>query len=402
MATTAGCLLLPPRLSGSLGRDAMIPIVQNAEGKPSIASLTGIRALAAFLVLFLHADQNIPVGISQIGFVSHGYLGVDLFFMLSGFILTYVYFDSMRQPTWRTFGIFMWHRFIRLYPVHITVLAALVAVVLAAGRFGLNLRSPETFTLDALPSQILLIHAWGVSDHVSWNVPSWSISAEWFVYLCFPLVAAGFARVHSKSALLLIAAASLAIAALIFSLAGWGLSGAWIAPSALVRIAGSFVCGAALYRYATLRSALESKSTRNDAIAMIALAAFLVGPSLGVLDFALIGLLAVFIAALAMSSGVTARVFSLAPMVWLGEISYSLYMVHFPVLRALNIVLKPERLAAMGSVGAVAVYILALGVCVACAAVLYYLVERPLRVRLRNAVGKMPHATPGQPAAKLV
>ncbi|HEX7790093.1 MAG TPA: hypothetical protein VF467_06135, partial [Afipia sp.] len=55
------------------------------QAKPAIASLTGIRALAAFLVLFLHADQNIPIGLSHIGAVSRGYLGVDLFFLLSGF-----------------------------------------------------------------------------------------------------------------------------------------------------------------------------------------------------------------------------------------------------------------------------------------------------------------------------
>ncbi len=319
-----------------------------ARAKPAIASLTGIRALAAFLVLFLHADQNIPIGITQIGVVSRGYLGVDLFFLLSGFILTYVYFDTMQRPTARAFAIFMWHRFIRLYPVHIAVLAALVAAVLLAGRLGLNLRSPEAFQFGELPWQVLLLHAWGVTDQVSWNVPSWSISAEWFAYLCFPLVAAGLGRVREPLGLLLIAAASLGIAALIFAVAGWGLPGAWIAPSAFVRIAGSFVCGAALCRYAMLRHALESKSALNDGLAMVALLAFLVLPSFGVPEFALISLLAIFIGALAMSSGVTAKLFSLPPLVWLGEISYSLYMVHFPVLRALNIVFKPERLQAMG------------------------------------------------------
>ncbi|WP_024574730.1 MULTISPECIES: acyltransferase [unclassified Afipia] len=374
----------------------------STQAKPAIASLTGIRALAAFLVLFLHADQNIPIGLSHIGAVSRGYLGVDLFFLLSGFILTYVYFDSMERPTGRKFAIFMWHRFIRLYPVHIAVLAALVIIVLSAGRLGLNLRSPEAFTFGALPWQLLLVHAWGVTDQMSWNVPSWSISAEWFAYLCFPLVAYGLGRVRDPRMLLVIAVASLGAAALIFSLAGWGLSGAWIAPSALVRIAGSFVCGAALCRYAVLRRKLESRSALNDAAAMMAIAAFLVLPSFGVPDFALIALLAVFIAALAMSSGVTARLFSLAPMVWLGEISYSLYMVHFPVLRALGIVFKPERLAAMGPMTAIAVYAFAICVCVAAAAVLYYLVERPLRVRLRNVIGEMPRgaATASAIAAK--
>lgn len=362
----------------------------SSQAKPAIASLTGIRALAAFLVLFLHADQNIPIGLSHIGAVSRGYLGVDLFFLLSGFILTYVYFDSMERPTGRKFAIFMWHRFIRLYPVHIAILAALVIVVLGSERLGLNLRSPEAFTFSALPWQVLLVHAWGVTDQMSWNVPSWSISAEWFAYLCFPLVAYGLGRIRDPRMLLGIAAASLGAAALIFSMAEWGLSGAWIAPSALVRIAGSFVCGAALCRYAVLHRALESKSGLNDAAAMTALAAFLILPSFGVPDFALIAVLAVFIATLAMSSGITAWLFSLAPMVWLGEISYSLYMVHFPVLRALGIVFKPERIAATGPVAAIAVYAFAIGVCVAAAAVLYYAVERPLRVRLRNAVGEMP------------
>lgn len=370
--------------------------------KPEIASLTGIRALAAFLVLLLHADQNIPVSITRIGVVSRGYLGVDLFFLLSGFILTYVYFDSMQRTSGRKFAIFMWHRFIRLYPVHITVLAALVVVVLGAERLGLNLRSPESFTFGALPWQVLLIHAWGVTDQVSWNVPSWSISAEWFAYLCFPFVAAGLGRGTDPRVFLVIAVVSLGTAALVFSMAGWALSGAWIAPSALVRIAGSFVCGAALCRYAVLRRALERKSAFNDAAAMVALLAFLVGPSLGVPDFALLALLAIFIASLSMSNGITAWLFSLAPMVWLGEISYSLYMVHFPVLRALSIVFKPDRLAAMESAVAIGVYCFCIGICVAVAAGLYYLVERPLRIRLRNVVGEMPHgaATASAIAAK--
>jgi peptidoglycan/LPS O-acetylase OafA/YrhL len=375
----------------------------STQAKPAITSLTGIRALAAFLVLFLHADQNIPTGISQaLGIVAHGYLGVDLFFLLSGFILTYVYFDSMERPTRRTFAIFMWHRFIRLYPVHITVLAALVIVVLGAGRLGLNLRSPEAFTLDALPWQVLLVHAWGVTDQMSWNVPSWSISAEWFAYLCFPFVAYSLGRVHDPRWLLAIAGASLGAAALIFSMAGWGLSGAWIAPSALVRIAGSFVCGAALCRYVTMRDRPDGQPKSTDGLLMVALLAFVTGPSLGVPDFILIALLAAFIAALSKSHGMTARLFSLAPIVWLGEISYSLYMVHFPVLRALSIVFKPDRLAAMGPVAAIGVYCLSIGICVAVAAALYYVVERPLRIRLRNAVGEMPHgaATASAIAAK--
>jgi peptidoglycan/LPS O-acetylase OafA/YrhL len=74
-------------------------------------------------------------------------------------------------------------------------------------------------------------------------------------------------------------------------------------------------------------------------------------------------------------------------------------MVHFPVLRTLNIVLRPERLLSMGPFAAVAAYAASIAICVACAAVLYYAIERPLRSRLRNVVGEMPPAAAMSAAA---
>ena len=115
-----------------------------------------------------------------------------------------------------------------------------------------------------------------------------------------------------------------------------------------------------------------------------ALVTFLAGASFGLPDFAMIALLAVLIAGLGMSSGFTAQLFSWTPIIWLGEISYSLYMVHFPVLRTLRIFLTPTRMAAPVACG------LSIIICIACASVLYYAVERPIRSRLRNSIGEMP------------
>jgi peptidoglycan/LPS O-acetylase OafA/YrhL len=83
-----------------------------------VPALTGIRALAALLVLGMHTEQNVPAGLdSLLPFFARGYLGVDFFFVLSGFIITHVYFASLASPSRSAVQIFLWHRLIRLYPV---------------------------------------------------------------------------------------------------------------------------------------------------------------------------------------------------------------------------------------------------------------------------------------------
>src|SRR5260370_31065213 len=120
-----------------------------AEQAPSppakfVPALTGIRALAALLVLGLHADQNVPAGITAVlPFLARGYLGVDFFFVLSGFIITHVYFASLAQPSRNGVQVFLWHRFIRLYPVHVTVLAALVILIAIVRANHIPLNNPH-------------------------------------------------------------------------------------------------------------------------------------------------------------------------------------------------------------------------------------------------------------------
>jgi peptidoglycan/LPS O-acetylase OafA/YrhL len=86
---------------------------------------TGIRALAALLVLGMQTEQNVPAGLDLLlPFFARGYLGVDFFFVLSGFIITHVYLASLASPNLSAVQIFLWHRFIRLYPVHAAPMTA--------------------------------------------------------------------------------------------------------------------------------------------------------------------------------------------------------------------------------------------------------------------------------------
>src|SRR3989475_3181012 len=295
-----------------------------------VPALTGIRALAALLVLGMHTEQNVPAGLdSLLPFFARGYLGVDFFFVLSGFIITHVYFASLASPSRSAVQIFLWHRLIRLYPVHITVLAGLLAIVSLAHGAGFTFNNPQEWQWNELLWQLTLLHAWGVTASPGWNAPSWSISAEWFAYLLFPLLAAALMWVRERAIALLIAVAAVAATALLFAMAGWTLN-TWVGAPALARVFGEFVCGAALCRAVALSNKLALP--RGDILATGAFVAFLFGASVGVQDFALVALLALTILGTALSSGHARRILGSRALVWLGEISYSVYMVHFPVL----------------------------------------------------------------------
>src|SRR5215813_12978980 len=351
-----------------------------------VPALTGIRALAALLVLGMHTEQNVPAGLdSLLPFFARGYLGVDFFFVLSGFIITHVYFASLASPGRSAVQIFLWHRFIRLYPVHITVLAGLVVIVSVAHATGFTFNNPQEWQWNDLLWQLTLLHAWGVTASPGWNAPSWSISAEWFAYLLFPLLAPALMWVRGRAIALLVAVAALAATALLFTIADWTLN-TWVGAPALARVFGEFLCGAALCRAVDLSP--EYARPSGDFLAAGAFLAFLLGASAGVADFALVALLAVTIFGTALSSGHVTRILGSRPFVWLGEISYSVYMVHFPVLIIIRRVWEQLGFAHWPAAGKMSAFIVTVALVLALAAMVFYVVERPARTRLRDRMGK--------------
>jgi peptidoglycan/LPS O-acetylase OafA/YrhL len=352
-----------------------------------VPPLTGIRALAALLVLGLHADQNVPAGIGAVmPFLARGYLGVDFFFVLSGFIITHVYLASQARPNGHSVKIFLWHRFIRLYSVHVTVLACLVALILIARVAGVPLNNPQDWRLADIPWHLALLHAWGVIAAPGWNAPSWSISAEWFAYLLFPLMAPVLIGVRGVLVALAIAVAALVVTALLFALAGWSLN-IWVGAPALVRVTGEFVCGAALCRAVALGTGLSNGG--GDWLGAGAFTVFLIGASVGLDDFALVVLLAAFIFGAATSDGALARTLGSGPLVWLGEVSYSIYMVHFPALLVVRRLWERLGFAGWEASGKAMAFLATLALVIALAALLFYAVERPVRTHLRDRLGKL-------------
>ncbi|MBS0505490.1 MAG: acyltransferase [Proteobacteria bacterium] len=150
----------------------------------ALDSLRGLCALAVVLFHFKTGGllSNLPA-------IRHGWIFVDFFFVLSGFVLAHAYFGRVGREVsvWRFLGL----RLGRIYPLHAAVLAAMVVLELVKLAMpGLGAR--EAFgpgrTVPDLIASLLLLHSSGFTRDLVWNVPSWSIAAEFWAYAAFALL----------------------------------------------------------------------------------------------------------------------------------------------------------------------------------------------------------------------
>lgn len=171
--------------------------------KGFIGQLTGVRFVAAAWVMLYHFQ--VPLAVSGLlvpilhEVLRVGRLGVDLFFALSGFIITHTYLQKMGPKlTWPRSRHFLWLRLARIYPVHFVMLnVAGIAVFLQAKVAGESVDRDWFNPVDYL-KQVLLIHEWGGDPQRGWNFPAWSLSMEWLAYLLFPLLVLALWRFHSR------------------------------------------------------------------------------------------------------------------------------------------------------------------------------------------------------------
>ncbi|MBX6747491.1 MAG: acyltransferase [Acetobacteraceae bacterium] len=220
---------------------------------PRHAGLTRLRfffigwVILYHLDLALHVTPELPWLRPVLGV---GYLGVDGFFLLSGFALWLGY--SARPPS-GVAGIrrFLLRRLAKIWPLHALALLTLALLVGLAAAVGIAIRNPERFGLDDFLLQLFLVNAWETTSQHSWNYPSWALSVEWAGYLAFPLLLAAARRLPLR---LLPAVPALALAGL------WALASArpdgmvglnYTLHLGLLRFALEFCLGLSLGRLAT-------------------------------------------------------------------------------------------------------------------------------------------------------
>ena len=165
-----------------------------------IKALSGLRIVAAVWVVLFHfrplLEQAAPGFRSALAPVLNcGAQGVDLFFILSGFVLTWTYLDRMGD-SWSTRATlhFLWLRLARVWPVYLVTLHLAAAWII----FTLYVGHEPSKAVDQLNAvsyvrQVFLVQLWfqPYFDGSSWDGPAWSISAEWLAYLLFGVLGAG-------------------------------------------------------------------------------------------------------------------------------------------------------------------------------------------------------------------
>ena len=212
-----------------------------------LEALTGLRGLAAIFVVLYHirSGQTNSLPDWLIALFSKGYLAVDLFFILSGFVMWTSYAAKFSEQGLSSTRHFLWRRLARIYPLHLAILSAMAAFAVVLKFTGRNPGPDMNFS--ELPLHLLLVQAWGLVEAVRWNDPAWSISAEFASYLCFPLIALGadwdrrsFATIAAAVAGLLIMIAGG------FALAGHTSMGAGISEMGVFRCLTQFAIGTAL------------------------------------------------------------------------------------------------------------------------------------------------------------
>lgn len=354
----------------------MTPVQTPADLRP----ITALRFGAAMWVAVYSFWENLA-GAGQSGLVAKGYLGVELFFVLSGFILSHVYLAAAGEKRFSYRG-FLWARIARVYPLHIATLIG-VGLLAAAALFAGMSVDANVLSWASLPANLFMVHAWGLAPVAGWNHPSWSISAEWFAYLCFPLFAFVFWRLrHRPIAAVVGAAAFLVILYFAFEqLAGFALTEATIRWGAL-RIVPCFALGCALYlvyRRAPLKAPWLC--------AAVSFGLMVISAALGLWDGVTVLLAGALILSLASLPNERAGWLASKPAVYLGEISYSVYMVCVP-WKLLAVGLAAKLFDAPDKQLQIFVWLVILALLPVVAAVSYHLVERPARKALRGMADK--------------
>jgi peptidoglycan/LPS O-acetylase OafA/YrhL len=374
----------------------------SAQPTGKIEELESIRGIAALLVVLFH----MPIwnaSLHNIRFILNSYYMVDLFFVLSGFVMNLNYGDRLHSG--RDLARFQFLRLGRLYPVHLLFLLLAVFTAasswIAASALGLHIPNGSAFkdaTFASFTEQLLLIHSLGFFKIAHpFNGPSWSISVELYTYLVF-----GIACLISHYVLRLSAFVVLMGGALVLlSIGGDDIAGF----SEILQCLAGYFLGCLAAAFATRRPHMLPRGSTFAALAAMTL--FLCTRKNPQFDIAIFFLSAAVIVAVVCSrDDYTKRILGHRSLKFLGLVSYSIYMSHTFVLWVCNqfvrvVLRRPEAIVEgistpqLSLAGALLWQAIALAATILLSALVFKYVEDPMRLKSKDLARRWMTASRG-------
>ena len=394
-----------------------------ADTKPHYILLDGLRGVAALMVLWYHVFEGFAFAKgSVIETFNHGHLGVDFFFLLSGFVISYAYDDRWfndkslksndKSSTNKKLTIwsFFKRRLIRLHPMLVMgAFIGLICFLLQGGVKWDGSSTPIHWTLIAFVLTLFFIPAYpgasydirGNAEMFPLNGPSWSLFFEYIGNILYAL----FIRKLSNKMLGLLVGVTgiLWIWFVAFDISGYDMIGiGWTLDAVnffggLLRMMFPFTLGMLMARNFRQKSKVKSQKTLFTKnifwISIIILFALFSVPYFpktsnisvnGIYELACIMIVFPLIVWIAASSDSAQSKFTLKLSKFLGDLSYPLYIVHYPVMYVFYAWLIKNQYFTLGETWQMV--ILVLTVCIILAYACLKLYDEPIRKKLSKLI----------------
>jgi peptidoglycan/LPS O-acetylase OafA/YrhL len=347
--------------------------------------LTGLRGIAALDVMISHYNAD---SVPFLHWIEFHNAAVDLFFCLSAFTLCMVY-GAGQRPVF-DLRLYLVARFARVYPLYIVSLV-LAAVPVAWASGGFRFYNPSALSMD-LFRQVIMVNAWPiVGNGVHWDLPAWSVSIEVLCYLAVfpPLFALSRWAIDRSLNTRLTLIFLLAFAGFVAAIRGYDARiVTWSTPPAssgfaywamAMRAGSMFVAGWLVYLSHVQRDLLaQAAAVATDALAVM-FVLIIASADLGLADRQMsVFVFPFLILGLVEGRSITARLLASRPVHFLGVISYSVYLLHYPVSDVMRYLIPAITTNAVFRIGVPAVAAVALST------LSYYLIETPARRMLRQ------------------
>ena len=312
-----------------------------------LTTLTPLRGIAALLMVVFHFNLFVmPVidpAITQLH--RRWYLLVDFFFILSGFIMVYVYGSGFAdRVSVSSFRRYMAARFARIYPLHLLTLLWVVGLyvwVVRLSHVTLDANTALVFDPAAIPLHALMLHGFNTAWTATWNTPAWSIGSEWLLYLLFPFLMPVFRRIPMVGKWVLVALVAGVYAALTRPLPTGLPLKPWLPhipymidnimfPASFFRCLAGFLLGMVTYE---LYQQQWAATGLKRGIVFVGLGAGLaVAWHFLLPDLLTIWVFPLLLLGAAYNTGRVATLLKTRFFQRLGDWSYSIYMVHIPIM----------------------------------------------------------------------